>query len=66
MLAFDNMRGEMLHIIWFHMYTNKYKNKNELLINLMLRRWISTVVNVDKRLCLLQIGAIHIWKAARP
>jgi hypothetical protein len=56
----------MLHIIWFHMYTNNYKNKHELLINYMLRRYLSSMENVEKSLCLLQIVTIHIWKAARP
>jgi hypothetical protein len=66
MQAFDNLRREMLHIIWFHMYTDKFKNKNDLLIDLMLRRSISTMENVEQGLCLLQIVTIHIWKAARP
>jgi hypothetical protein len=48
------------------MYTDKFKNKNDLLIDLMLRRSISTMENVEQGLCLLQIVTILIWKAARP
>jgi hypothetical protein len=49
------------------LYEHKHLTyKIELLINSMLRRWISTRENVAKAFDLLQIVTIHIWQAARP